>query len=99
MFVDWIMQYKEPRDVRMFADLLLQEVNYPCIQGMLDGSDIVCIDDSYPVCCFSDGTNQNFVYRGIFLVILCLDLSIFLQGLLDPEWARFSHVVLRRTCS
>jgi hypothetical protein len=64
MFVDWMMQYKEPRDVRMFADLLLQEVNYPCIQGMLDGSGVVCIDDSYPVCCFSSGTNENFVNRG-----------------------------------
>lgn len=78
MFVDWMMQYKEPRDVRMFADLLLQEVNYLCIQGMLYGSGIVCIDDSYPVCCFSNGTNQNFINRGIFLVILCLDLSMIL---------------------
>jgi hypothetical protein len=80
MFVDWMMQYKEPRDVRMFADLLLQEVNYPCIQGMPDGSGIVCIDDSY---CFSNGTNQNFVNTGI-LVILCLDLSMILARASGP---------------
>ncbi len=90
MFVDWRMQYKEPRDVRMFADLLLQEVNYPCIQGMLDGSGIVCIDDSYPVCCFSNGTNQNFVNRGeFFFVILCLDLSMILARASGPWVGRF----------